>query len=56
MTIFAVLAFLVNGYEEFIKDKSMLKLLYGELPPPKEDETPDDEAEEKSKDSKAVFK
>ena len=30
MTIFSMLAFLVKGYENFIKDKSMLKLLYGE--------------------------
>ena len=59
MTVFAVLAFLVDGYEEFIKDKSMLKQLYGELPPPKDGETPSDEADEadeRGKDSKAAFK
>ena len=30
MTIFSIMAFLVRGYENFIKDKSMLKMLYGE--------------------------
>ena len=32
MTFYQILQFLVNNYEEFIKDKSMMKLLYGELP------------------------
>ena len=40
MTISAIIGFLVNNYETFIKDKSMLKKLYGELPPKVDD--PDD--------------
>ena len=32
MTISAIISFLVNSYETFVQDKSMLKLLYGEMP------------------------
>ena len=52
MTIFKILAFLVTNYEEFIKDKSMLKLLYGELPP----DGDDGESPQEYQDSKEAFK
>ena len=32
MTISSIIGFLVNNYETFVQDKSMLKVLYGELP------------------------
>ena len=49
MTISALIGFLVNNYETFIKDKSMLKKLYGELPPRASDEEDDS-------DGKAAFR